>query len=514
MNPSTAVARRLVSALAAAGVEHVVYCPGSRDAPIGYALADAEAAGWLRVHVRLDERSAGFVALGLSRASVMEGLWRPAVVVTTSGTAVANLHPAVLEADASGVPLIVCSADRPHEMWQTGANQTTTQEGIYGTAPRFFGAIPAGFPADDRLDGLVLRAVTAASGALSADPGPVHLNVGFRDPLVPDEPWQPCLPKPRVVDRVSRPATPVSMPPHTVVVAGDGAGRDAVTAAEEGCWPLLAEPSSGARLGHNALTDYQGILGTDLAEEVEAVLVLGHPTLSRPVSRLLANHRVTVVAKRPQWTDVAGDARVVPGPITVRTSSQNEGWLARWKRADHPAALTLKDQICAAIWADACRGVGPLLVLGASAVIRSFDRCAVPQQRGPVAIANRGVAGIDGTVSTGVGLHLGLGMPVRVVVGDLTAAHDATALLKGAAERDVDVQVVVLNDAGGAIFAGLEHAAAPRPVLERFFLTPQDFYLEGLAKAVGARYQRADTTDFLAEPVRGRSIVEVTLPPV
>lgn len=514
VNPSTAVARRLVSALVGAGVEHVVYCPGSRDAPIGYALADAEAAGWLHVHVRLDERSAGFVALGLSRGSMMEGLWRPAVVVTTSGTAVANLHPAVLEADASGVPLIVCSADRPHEMWQTGANQTTTQEGIYGTAPRFFGAIPAGFPADDRLDGLVLRAVTAASGALSSDPGPVHLNVGFRDPLVPDEPWHPVPPKPRVVDRIVRPSTPVFMPPHTVVVAGDGAGRDAVALAEEGCWPLLAEPSSGARVGENALTDYQGVLGTNLADEVEAVLVLGHPTLSRPVTRLLANQPVTVVADGSRWTDVAGGARVVPGPITVRTASRDEVWLARWKRADHPVAATRKDEICAAIWADACREVGPLLVLGASAVIRSFDRCAVPEQRGPVAIANRGLAGIDGTASTGVGLHLGLGMPVRVVVGDLTAAHDATALLRGAAERDIDVQVVVLNDAGGAIFTGLEHAAAPRPVLERFFLTPQELDLAGLAKTVGARYQCVETTDFLTESVRGRSIVEVTLPQV
>ena len=141
MNPSTAVARRLVSALVGAGVEHVVYCPGSRDAPIGYALADAEAAGWLRVYVRLDERSAGFVALGLGRAGC------PAAVVTTSGTAVANIHPAVLEADAAGVPLIVLSADRPAEMWHTGANQTTVQTGIFGSAPRLSTDVPAGFPA-------------------------------------------------------------------------------------------------------------------------------------------------------------------------------------------------------------------------------------------------------------------------------------------------------------------------------------------------------------------------------
>ena len=232
MNPSTAVARRLVSALVGAGVEHVVYCPGSRDAPIGYALADAEAAGWLRVYVRLDERSAGFVALGLGRAGC------PAAVVTTSGTAVANIHPAVLEADAAGVPLIVLSADRPAEMWHTGANQTTVQTGIFGSAPRLSTDVPAGFPADERLDALVLRAVTAATGALSADPGPVHLNVSFRDSLVPDGPWQPQALVPRRVSSFPTAPTPLVMPARTVVVAGDGAGSLARELAQQGGWPL------------------------------------------------------------------------------------------------------------------------------------------------------------------------------------------------------------------------------------------------------------------------------------
>ena len=467
MNPSTAVARRLVNALVEAGVEHVVYCPGSRDAPIGYALADAETAGWLRVYVRLDERSAGFVALGVGRAGC------PAALVTTSGTAVANIHPAVLEADAAGVPLIVLSADRPAEMWHTGANQTTVQTGIFGSAPRLSTDVPAGFPADERLDALVLRAVTAATGALSADPGPVHLNVSFRDSLVPDGPWQPQALVPRRVSSFPTAPTPLVMPARTVVVAGDGAGSLARELAQQGGWPLLAEPTSGSRVGDNALTDYQTVLGSELVDDVEAVLVLGHPTLSRPVSRLLARPDVTVVTDRSRWTDVAGVARVVTGPVELAEIDTDPAWLGRWKDADRPVVPTAKQRLCRDIWWACTTPNAPVLVIGASEVIRCFDRFAVPGDIAPTALANRGLAGIDGTIATAIGVGLGTGRPVRVVVGDLTFAHDAMSLLLGETEPEPDVQVVVLDDRGGAIFSGLEHAAAPAPVLRRMFLTPQ-----------------------------------------
>lgn len=504
--------RRLVRALVAAGLREVVYCPGSRDAPLGYALASAERAGWLRLHVRLDERSAGFVALGLSRAALLGGDRVPAAVVTTSGTAVANLHPAVLEADASGVPLLVLSADRPHEMWHTGANQTTLQAGIFGAATRFAATIPAGFPADSRLDGLVNRAMVAAVD------GPVQLDVCLRDPLVPDQQWQPGE-RPAGVDRraASASTTAVRMPARTVVVAGDAAGPQARAAAQQCCWPLLAEPSSGARGGVNALVDYQSLLGTELAAEIEGVLVFGHPTLSRPVSRLLAREDVaiTVVAESRRWTDVAGLAQVMASPVEASVEGTGDpDWLPRWTQADAAAPPTQKDRAAAVIWQSACGVDAPALVIGASAVIRSFDRFAVPADQSPTVVANRGLAGIDGTVSTAIGLSVGLGRPVRVVVGDLTAAHDATALLTGSCEADADVQVIVLNDAGGAIFAGLEHAAAPRDVLERFFLTPQRMDFEALAAALGAGFQRVGVAGLGAvlEPaVTGRSIVEVTL---
>ncbi|MGL4178247.1 MAG: 2-succinyl-5-enolpyruvyl-6-hydroxy-3-cyclohexene-1-carboxylic-acid synthase, partial [Dermatophilaceae bacterium] len=193
MNPSTALATVLVDELVRGGVREVVLCPGSRSAPLAYAVLEAERAGRLRLHVRVDERSAGFLALGLAKGFLgQDGLaGPPTAVVTTSGTAVANLHPAVLEAHHAGVPLVVVSADRPHELRGTGANQTTTQPGLFGRATRF----DADLPAPDCRPGqqaswrsTVCRALAAASGVTGADPGPVHLNIALREPLVPDIP--------------------------------------------------------------------------------------------------------------------------------------------------------------------------------------------------------------------------------------------------------------------------------------------------------------------------------------
>ncbi|HLS63208.1 MAG TPA: thiamine pyrophosphate-binding protein, partial [Ruania sp.] len=187
-NPSTARARALVTALVAAGVRDVVLAPGSRSAPLAYALAGAAGAGWLRVHVRVDERSAGFVALGLARD-------RPTAVVTTSGTAVANLHPAVLEAAHAHLPLVVLTADRPHELRGVGANQTTDQVKVFGAAVRGYWEVPADHGEDTTLvRSAVVRAVTAANGTRTRNPGPVHLNVAFADPLTPDGEWSPGQP--------------------------------------------------------------------------------------------------------------------------------------------------------------------------------------------------------------------------------------------------------------------------------------------------------------------------------
>jgi len=523
-NESTRLARRMVTALAAGGVRHVVYCPGSRDAPFAYALDAAERAGWLRVRVHLDERDAAFVALGIAKAARLAGRAEPVAVVTTSGTAATNLHPAVAEADASGTPLVAVTADRPHEMWGTGANQVTRQSGLFGAMARAAIDIPAGFPADERLDAAVGRTLAPALGALTGDPGPVQFNVGLREPLVPASGWAPPGRPPAGASRPpappQRPAGVLDLPERTLVVAGDTAGPRAETLARAGGWPLLAEPSSGARFGPHAVCDYQRLLDDGLADPAEAVLVLGHPTLSRPVSRLLARRdlRVVVAADGSRWTDVAGLAEVVAGPVEVNHGPAG-GWLRTWLDADaaRPAGRP-KDEAAAMIWAAHCAPDAPALVIGASDVIRAFDRNAAPAGRGPRVVSNRGLAGIDGTVATAVGLGLGLGRPVRAVVGDLTAAHDGLGLLHGTLETQPDVQVVVLNDGGGSIFTRLEHAdAAPPGLFARYFTTRQGVDFAALAAATGAAHRAVDDTAglgaLLAEPVRGCSLVEVRLGP-
>ena len=333
-------AQEILAALVAHGVRDVVLAPGSRSAPLAYAARAAEEAGWLRLHVRVDERVAGFVALGLGLAG------RPAAAVTTSGTAVANLHPAVLEAAHARVPLFVLSADRPHEIRGTGANQTTDQVGIFAGAPVFAAEIPAGAPGGAKLGQVIARAVAAATGARGGPAGPAHLNVAFREPLVPAAPWAPGPAPARatLVTPHGRPA-PVRLPAgeRTVVVAGDdgreaaddlgiSAGARALDRADDawrtggrhaptrsaaarlaraGGWPLLAEPSSGARTDGAAVPAYRLLLDLPgLGAEIRRVVVLGHPTLSRPVSQLLAREDVEVVVVDPAgaWTDVSGTA--------------------------------------------------------------------------------------------------------------------------------------------------------------------------------------------------------------
>ncbi len=270
MNPSTAFATVVVDELIRSGVREAVLAPGSRSTPLALALAAADREGRLRLHVRIDERTAGFLAIGLIR-----GTGLPVPVVTTSGTAVANLYPAVLEASHSGLPLIVLSADRPPELRGTGANQTTDQLKVFGDAVRLFHEL--GTPSKQvgqvaYWRSQIARAVSTAVGARTADPGPVQLNCPLVEPLVPtdDGDWPEPLdgrstgPWTSVHASAAQPSA-VAPGPKTVVVAGDGASQAARLAAEAGGWPLFAEPSSRARTGPAVISAYRLLLAASNA---------------------------------------------------------------------------------------------------------------------------------------------------------------------------------------------------------------------------------------------------------
>ncbi|GAB3165634.1 2-succinyl-5-enolpyruvyl-6-hydroxy-3-cyclohexene-1-carboxylic-acid synthase [Myceligenerans halotolerans] len=670
-NPaSVCAARGLISELVAHGVHDVVLAPGSRSAPLAYAAAEAAESGLLTLHVRIDERAAGFLALGLSRGSMLtpdsdsppeqdrdrqdrdrqdrdrqdrDGqdhaapdlpathgethdeapapepsapielltplTGHPVAVITTSGTAVANLHPAVLEAHHTGVPLILLTADRPHELRGTGASQTTHQPGIFAGAVRYEVDVPAPSGTDlatrateaRDLAALAARAASAALGLRDGAPGPVHLNLSYRDPLhpalpvIPGHEAAPAVPRSGVEPSeqphrtespgsdaasgtaapapigwptarrsdagVNRPVTVVApgtvrhyaspaLPGHpgrTVVVAGDGAGPGARRLAEAQGWPLLAEPSSGACGGPNMIPAYRLVLGEDgLAGEIQQAVVLGHPTLSRPVQRMLARPDVTVTVVAPgslPWPDAARNAaQVVPGlaPGWYETPDDlDRDWLERWQAAGRAAATVIDEvtrddavvggptALSVARAVATVLGDDDVLVVGSSNPVRDLDLVLGMDDIGglPVVVANRGLAGIDGTVSTATGVALAAaraGRRTRALVGDLTFLHDVGGLLRGPGEPAVDLEIVVVNDDGGSIFATLEHGALAASSdlagarFERVFGTPHGANLAQLCAGYSVDHQLVKDVPSLRHalqaPSRGVQVIEVQVP--
>ena len=533
------LARVLVDELVRCGVRDAVLCPGSRNAPLSFALHEVDAEHRLRLHVRIDERSAAFLALGLALGSGV-----PVPVVCTSGTAAANLHPAVLEAHHAGVPLLAVTADRPPELIGTGANQTVQQRGLFGAAVRDARVLDTsgGGPTQDaRCRSAVDRVVAAARGALGGWPGPVHLDVPLAEPLVPDAddgprespagrgagPWT-------VLPAAARPVLPVEVDlgRRTLVVAGHGAGP-----APAGL-PLVAEPT--AACWPDALAAGPWLLGAGVLTP-EQVVVLGRPTLHRSVARLLAapDVAVTVVTADPQWTDVAGTAGAV-GTVLDAVGDPDPAWLAAWRAADVTAADVVRTTVeahSAATGVHVARDVvaalpdGAVLVVGSSNPIRDVALAARPRP-GLTVLSNRGVAGIDGTVSTAVGAALARQDPARqgrvsrdrtqqgwvpggvsyALMGDLTFLHDANGLLIGPGEPRPDLTIVVANDDGGGIFGLLEqgspeHAAA----FDRVFGTPHGTDLAALCAAHHVEHVRASLADLPAAlaPRPGLRVVEV-----
>jgi 2-succinyl-5-enolpyruvyl-6-hydroxy-3-cyclohexene-1-carboxylate synthase len=568
VNPSTAFATAFVDELARCGLAEAVVAPGSRNAPLAIALWQhaARSAGRLRLHVRIDERSAAFLALGLAKVGR-----RPVAVVCTSGTAAAHFHAAVIEADEAAVPLLVLTADRPPELRGTGANQTIDQLKLYGDAVRWFceAGVPEARPGMNAYwRSLACRAWATAAGAAGTAPGPVHLNLALREPLVPDtggpgagdrgesgpgesdrgEPdpggntgWPEPLggrpggaPWTVIGGTTAPPALPALELPWTergVVICGDGCADPAALlrlAAEAG-WPVLAEPSSGARAGPGALAAYPYLLdspGFVARHRPDLIVSSGRPGLSRGQLAYLktaspsgAAPRHVVVAQGPgRWADPARTATDVAAAVRLAgPGPSGRGWLASWLAADEAAAAaaaailgagdTLSEPRLARDLAAALPD-GALLWAASSLPIRDLDQQMAPRA-GVTVLASRGASGIDGLISSACGAALAHqragGGPAAALLGDLAFLHDAPGLFAGPDEPRPDLVLVVVNNDGGGIFSLLEQAAFPAP-FERVFGTPHGGALAQVAAAAGLPAMTLDRASGLPDALLGTGI--------
>ncbi|WP_078323398.1 2-succinyl-5-enolpyruvyl-6-hydroxy-3-cyclohexene-1-carboxylic-acid synthase [Mycobacteroides salmoniphilum] len=522
MNPSTAQAHAVVDELIRGGVRDVVLCPGSRNAPLAFALHDADKAGRLRLHVRIDERTAGFLAVGLAAAS-----GAPVPVAMTSGTAVANLGPAVVEANYARVPLIVLSANRPYELLGTGANQTMEQLGYFGTQVR--AAISLGLAEDgsDKIEAqnphwrsATCRVLAAAKGSRTANAGPVQFDIPLREPLVPDRdggripagrpggvPWT------YTPDVTFDEPVEIDLTPDTVVIAGHGAPAHANLA----MLPTVAEPT--APQPDNPVHP----LALALLHP-QQVIMLGRPTLHRQVSSLLADNRIPVYALTtgPRWPDVSGNSQAT-GTRAVVSGEPDAAWLQRCAHAHQKALDAVRGQLGTHplttglhVAATVCGSLrdGDQLVLGASNAVR--DAALVPWGAKDVSVrSNRGVAGIDGTVSTAIGAALAhKGGRTVALIGDLTFVHDSSGLLIGPTEpRPENLTIVVSNDNGGGIFELLEQGDPRfRDVSSRVFGTPHDVDIAALCRAYHVDSRSISVEELgpaLDEPAGGIRVLEV-----
>jgi 2-succinyl-5-enolpyruvyl-6-hydroxy-3-cyclohexene-1-carboxylate synthase len=535
-NPSQALATTLVDEFVRNGLTHAVLAPGSRSAPLALALA---AERRIELHVNFDERSAGFLALGLARATD-----RPSLLVCTSGSAAANFLPAVIEATNDGVPLIVLTADRPPELRGTGANQTIDQLKLYGDAVRWFcevGSAEAHPALPPYWRSTACRAATEATGAGGGAPGPVHLNLAFREPLVPEvvdgfdldtsgraegRPWTETKRQVSLVpdSEVEELAGLIESAERGVIVAAAGspeAGPLLALARRVG-YPVLAEPASNARTEEPSIAHYEALLRSDsfrAHHRADLVLRFGKTGLSRSLGRYLESCGKHVGIVRPgMWLDpqrladklLHGSGEHLCNSLIERVPARDSDWLRSWAVADGAASLALSeylDEQDEATEPGAARALAAILpdetnlVVGSSMPVRDLDT-VMELRSGLHIFGNRGTNGIDGFVSTVAGIAAGSGRPTAALCGDLTLLHDQNGLF-AARSLEVPCVFVVVNNDGGGIFSFLEQAAFPEH-FERVFGTPQGVTFEAVARVAGCGFERVMRASELRDSVAAR----------
>lgn len=525
VNPSQALAVTLVDEFARHGIKHAVIAPGSRSAALALALADDDR---IELLVSIDERSAAFLALGLARSTS-----RTTLLACTSGTAAANFHPAIVEATNDRVPLIVLTADRPPELRGTGANQTIDQVKLFGDAVRWFCEIgtPDGHPSGPRhWRSSASRAFAESTGATGV-PGPVHLNLAFREPLVPEmvagfgldlngrsdgRPWTQTRRTPRPPDAgdVDEVARLVSAHDRGVIVAGAGAldGPALLGLARRAGYPVLAEPASNARLEAPAVAHYEALVRSErfaAGNRPSLVLRFGKTGLSRALGRYLetcANH--LSVDPDGEWLDpqrlahrmIHADPGLLCRAVSERISERPDSeWQRGWQHADDVAGRALYEFLDGLVEPSEPRTArdlaaalpdGSNLVVASSMPVRDLDGLMAP--RGGIRVhCNRGANGIDGFVSTTLGIALGSELPTVALCGDLALLHDQNGLLAARSWRGAGCVFVIVNNDGGGIFSFLEQAGYPDH-FERVFGTPHGIDFADVARAHKCGYALLD----------------------
>jgi 2-succinyl-5-enolpyruvyl-6-hydroxy-3-cyclohexene-1-carboxylate synthase len=564
---SFACAWALVDELAAAGARHACLSPGSRSTPLALALARHPG---IELHIHLDERSGAFVAVGIAKAS-----GKPAIVATTSGTATTELLPAVVEASQSRVPIVLLTADRPPRLRGTGANQTIVQPGIFGGYVRASLDLPV--PTAAGQENWWRQAAREAIEGMAEDPiGPVHLNCPFEEPLSPGSAVAPASPatpwpsrdrdEPRLgADEAERLADAVSGARGALVVGALPTSLMAETRSWSRLlgWPVVAEPISNARRPDGALVAGQALIGSSwrAAHAPEIAIQLGATPTTRATQAFVASaERLLVVDRwhldpdpdRLAWWRLAVDpdaltAALAAHPVAQRFAGGSgialtgprspeeveelwagridpapDDWTAGWRAADETARRAIDELMDGwgepfepRIARDVAAWVpdGGRLFVGNSTPVRDLDLAMAPRD-GLTVLANRGASGIDGLVSTAIGVALARPGPNVALLGDLSLLHDAGALLWNGA-GDVDLTLVVVNNRGGHVFSLLPQRALPEH--RRLFVTPHAVDIAALCAAAGAGHEQVErASDLLpaldrAAGAGGLRVVEVVV---
>jgi len=505
MSTATSLARVIVRQIIEAGITDVVVSPGSRNAPLSLAFNAAENRGLIKMHIRIDERTAAFFALGLTKST-----GRPVPVVCTSGSAVANYHPAVLEAHHTNAPLLVLTADRPAMLRRTGANQTTEQARIFGKAVRYFADIDGPiFPMEIPLDSL--------------RSGPVHLNLQFDEPLLPDDSTRwlddisiaPIVFKPR--NKIT--TLKIQATRGVLVVGHDRGGltvADVTKFAKKLNWPIIAEDplSFPDAVGHASI-----FLASPTVRGIftpQAVVVIGRTTLSRSINAFIGLAPVKFVID-PRIATVDSDRQAdkrfteIPNLDCVMAS---DDWIAQWQKYSQRASKLI-DEID--VWNEASIAKeiaesiphGSALYISSSRPIRDFEGFAKPRA-GVTTYANRGLAGIDGNISTALGIASGHSQTIAVL-GDLSFLHDITGLIT---REEINCRIIVINNDGGGIFSTLPQRGVEG--FEKVFGTSHGLDPAAIAQSFGVEASTITNIEELrravASPIKGISVVVAKTP--